>query len=112
MKNKQNIPSTDRNKSDTKKGITQKEEVAANPDQRIDQDFPGFPHAPSNEKTIKPETEEDKVNANLKKKNNKPADENLSVGSANAFEATENEEVLRGELENEDKGKDKKGNNY
>lgn len=33
--------------------ITRKEEVEHSKDERIDQDFPGFPHAPATEDTIK-----------------------------------------------------------
>ncbi|MEI9956190.1 MAG: hypothetical protein WDM90_07790 [Ferruginibacter sp.] len=44
--------------------ITNKEEVAKNPDHKIDEDFKGFPHAPSTEKMIKPSaTTEKKVAA-------------------------------------------------
>lgn len=85
------------------KGIQHKAEVATNPDKHIDQDFPGFPHAPSSKSTIQPQTKEDEVNANLKK-NDK---DTKHVGSANAFEATENDEVLRGELDDDHETDDK-----
>ena len=45
--------------------IRKKEEVPQSNDERIDEDFPGFPHHPSKKETI-------------------------SNGSANAFEGTEN----------------------
>lgn len=107
MKNNKNLSDTATNKPNTKKGLTEKEEVAKNPDERIDQDFPGYPHSPARERTINPKTSEEKVNANLKKKNESlPADEK-SVGSANAFEATENREVLRAELNKNRKDEDK-----
>lgn len=36
--------------------ITKKQDVEENPDNKIDQDFPGFPHAPGKEEWIRPET--------------------------------------------------------
>lgn len=48
--------------------ITKKEEVQTNPDNRIDQDFPGFPHAPAKENIINPKTEEQKKTATVKPK--------------------------------------------
>jgi hypothetical protein len=89
--------------------ITKKEEVQGSKDEKIDQDFPGFPHSPSKEKTINPTTEEDKANANMKKKHETPAsDDNDSVGSANAFEATEGGQTLREELDDDKDEKNKK----
>ena len=38
------------------KPLQNKEEVQKNSDEHIDQDFPGYPHAPSQEKTINPKT--------------------------------------------------------
>jgi hypothetical protein len=96
MKNKGKLPEADTKKPDKQSAIGQKEEVRRNPDEHIDQDFPGFPDQPSAEKTINPQTEEDK--------------ENASLGSADAFEETESKEVLRAELENDD-DKDKKAKN-
>ena len=98
-------------KNNKSKAITGKEEVAKNKDKHIDQDFPGYPHQPSSEKTINPKTEEDKANANLKTKNDPAPEEEKSVGSANAFEATEGGEVLREELD-DDKDEKKKKNYY
>lgn len=113
MKKKENIPDTAINKPDKKKGLTKNEEVASNADKRIDQDFPGFPHAPSGEKNINPKTPEDKANANLTKKEEASLPpEDTSVGSANAFEATENSEVLRGESEQKKKDKKNKKTHY
>jgi len=40
--------------------ITKKEEVANNPDSKIDEDFKGFPHSPSSEKMIHPITKIEK----------------------------------------------------
>lgn len=48
--------------------ITKKEDVQGNPDNRIDQDFPGFPHAPAKENIINPKTEEQKKTAAVKPK--------------------------------------------
>ena len=46
--------------------IKEKEDIQANPDNRIDQDFPGFPHAPAKENIINPKTKEDKKTAAVK----------------------------------------------
>jgi len=112
MKNKGKLPEADTEKPDAKKGIVNKEEVRRNPDEHIDQDFPGFPDSPGREKTINPKTEEDKVNANLKKKDTTDDTPNMSLGSANAFEETESKEVLRKELENDqEEAENEKGKN-
>ena len=72
--------------------IDKKEEVQKSKDDHIDQDFPGYPHPPSKEKTIKGK--------------NSDKDEQFSEGSANAFEKSENEnEVLRGELDDDNEKK-------
>ena len=42
------------------KPIKKEEEVQQNPDAHIDQDFPGFPHLPSDKKSITPHTETEK----------------------------------------------------
>lgn len=45
------------NTKDVKKGATDpiknKEQVQQSKDEKIDQDFPGFPHHPSTEETVK-----------------------------------------------------------
>ena len=51
--------------------LTKEEDIQKNPDPRIDQDFPGFPHLPSSKKNIKPATEEDKKSAGVKPKSKK-----------------------------------------
>ena len=79
--------------------IQGKEDIQKNPDEHIDQDFPGYPHSPSHEKTINPKTNEDKANARLMKKDS-TNDEQNSDGSANAFSESEND-VLRGELDDD-----------
>jgi len=68
-----------------------KETVAKSQDGKTDQDFPGFPHAPANEKLIKPKTEDQKKTAALDVKDGEKrnADEQNSDGSGGAFEATE-----------------------
>ena len=45
--------------------IRREEEVQRNPDNRIDQDFPGFPHAPAKESWIKPQGTAEKKAAGL-----------------------------------------------
>lgn len=46
-----------------------KEEIQQNPDSHIDQDFPGFPHLPSDKKSITPQTDAEKklAGANIKR---------------------------------------------
>jgi hypothetical protein len=39
--------------NNTKKHPMTKEDVANSKDEKIDQDFPGFPHTPASEETIK-----------------------------------------------------------
>lgn len=45
-----------------------KEDIPKNPDSRIDQDFPGFPHAPAKEEIIHPKTGMQKKTAALHQK--------------------------------------------
>jgi hypothetical protein len=82
--------------------IDKKEEVPQTKDKHINQDFPGYPHAPSEEKTINPKTKEDKANARLLKKENYKAEdtEQLSDGSANDFGGAD-PDLLRGELDDD-----------
>ena len=76
-----------------------KKEIATNSDNKIDQDFPGFPHGKSTEQLITPKTDEEKKVAavNIKdgekvNKNDakKETDESQSDGSGGAFNDTEN----------------------
>ncbi len=48
--------------------IKQEEEVAKNPDKKIDEDFKGFPHGHASKKIIKPTTKTDKKTAGVDKK--------------------------------------------
>jgi len=83
-----------------------KEDIAKNPDPRIDQDYPGYPHAPSTEQFIVPETVNEEKTADTKQNNNdydpkkrKETDAvtketwedsmNYHNGSADAFSRTE-----------------------
>ncbi|MGN6440104.1 MAG: hypothetical protein ACTHMM_26490 [Agriterribacter sp.] len=54
------------------KGVTEpirkKEDVQNNPDNHIDQDFPGFPHSPAKEELINPKTEQQKETADVANK--------------------------------------------
>ena len=45
-----------------------KEDVQENPDNRIDQDFPGFPHSPAKEELINPKTKQQKETADVDNK--------------------------------------------
>ena len=50
------------------KPMTKKEEISSHPDNKIDQDFRGYPHGPAKDETIKPETGEEKKVADLDNK--------------------------------------------
>ena len=50
------------------KPITKKEEVRENPDNKIDEDFKGYPHGNATDEIIKPETEEEKQIADIDNK--------------------------------------------
>jgi hypothetical protein len=62
--------------------ITNREDLAGSNDNRIDEDFPGYPHHPSTEKVIHPTNKEERKSAGLDRHN----------GSAGAFDASENPE--------------------
>lgn len=51
--------------------IKKEEEIQQNPDQRIDQDYPGFPHAQSSKKHITPKTATEKQAAGVVKNRSK-----------------------------------------
>jgi hypothetical protein len=73
------------------KPILKKEEIRQNPDNKIDQDFKGYPHGTAKDEIIKPETEQEKKIADLDNKDGekriyKKRDEQDSDGSANAFD--------------------------
>src|SRR5687768_12428010 len=76
--------------------IREKDEVKNNPDNKIDQDYPGYPHAPAKEEIIKPgNTEQEKI-ADIHEKDgekrNYPTEKEENEtddGSADAFERTE-----------------------
>lgn len=51
--------------------IKKEEEVQQNPDEHIDQDFPGFPHLPSDKKSITPQTLTEKKSSDAIKKPSK-----------------------------------------
>jgi len=53
------------------KPIKKEEEVQQNPDEHIDQDYPGFPHLPADKKSITPETVTEKKSAGAIKKRSK-----------------------------------------
>ena len=51
--------------------IKKEEEVQQNPDEHIDQDYPGFPHLPADKKSITPKTLTEKKSADAIKKRSK-----------------------------------------
>lgn len=75
------------------KPIIEKEEIKQNPDNKIDQDFKGYPSGPAKDETINPKTEEEKKIADFENKdgekrvyNKTDKDKQDSDGSANAFD--------------------------
>jgi hypothetical protein len=54
-----------------KSSTIKKEEIQQNPDPHIDQDFPGFPHLPSDKKSITPQTAAEKKLAGADRKMSK-----------------------------------------
>jgi len=79
--------------SNKAKPIKGKEEIKHNPDNKIDQDFKGYPSGPAKDETINPKTKEDKKTADLENKDGEKrfyrkneTDEQDSDGSANAFD--------------------------
>ena len=50
------------------KPLKEEEEVQQNPDEHIDQDFPGFPHPPANKESIQPKTQTEKKSADAEPK--------------------------------------------
>lgn len=77
------------------KAITQKDEIARNPDPKIDEDFKGYPNGLAKDNTINPTTPEEEMAADLDNKDGEKRiippgeresiDEQESDGSANAF---------------------------
>ena len=84
--------------------MKEEKHVEKSNDEKIDQDFPGFPHLPAKKEIIQPRNKKEKKDAGLHltgSKNNpeqntygakrkKKTDEITSDGSAGAFDATEN----------------------
>jgi len=74
--------------------IRTKEEIKKHPDNKIDEDFEGYPHGPAKDETIHPETKAEKETADVDNKDGekrnykkrKAVDEQDSDGSANAFD--------------------------
>ena len=70
-----------------------KEEIKNHPDNKIDQDFQGYPAGPASDKTIQPANEQEKKVADIDNKDGEKriyrknqSDEQDSDGSASAFE--------------------------
>jgi hypothetical protein len=83
--------------TDKKPNPLKKKDIQQNPDNRIDQDFPGYPHSPGSEKIIRPETENEKEIADTDNKDGEKRnyrkklkeEKTMDDGSANAFVRTE-----------------------
>ena len=79
--------------SNKAKPITEKEEIKQSPDNKIDQDYKGYPSGLAKDEIINPQTEEDKKVADLENKDGEKREykknetnEQDSDGSANAFD--------------------------
>ena len=77
----------------TSKPIRNKEEIRQNPDNKIDQDFKGYPSGSASDEIINPKTKEEKKIADLENKDGEKrmykkneTDEQDSDGSASAFD--------------------------
>ena len=78
------------------KPLENKEDIQANPDHKIDQDFSGYPHGPANEEAIAPKNRTQEKVAGIDTKDGEKVnippdqrpsfDEQESDGSANAFD--------------------------
>lgn len=73
--------------------IDTKDEIQRNSDNRIDEDFKGFPHGPAKKETIRPQTADEHKTADTDHKDGEKriykkseTDEQDSDGSANAFD--------------------------
>ena len=79
------------------KPMNQKEDIARNPDNKIDQDFEGYPHGTAKDEIINPMSKKleqiadvdnkDGEKINIKPGERKSIDEQESDGSANAFDS-------------------------
>ncbi|RYY55319.1 MAG: hypothetical protein EOO09_10835 [Chitinophagaceae bacterium] len=78
--------------------IDDRNDVRKNPDPKIDEDFPGFPDAPSTKENVKPDSPSEKDTADSERDGEKKLDadkkasapdEAGSDGSASAFDRTE-----------------------
>jgi hypothetical protein len=73
--------------------IIKKEQIRQNPDNKIDEDFKGYPSGTAKDEIINPKAEEDKQIADLENKDGEKriykkneTDKQDSDGSANAFD--------------------------
>lgn len=76
----------------TNNPITRKEDVSRSNDEHIDQDFHNYPHSPGNEKLINPQTEEDKINAQLKETSAANTSEGRNQGDPKLIKPHDEEE--------------------
>jgi len=93
MKNKKFAPKPGKRDVLENGPMQSKRDVEQNPDEHIDQDFSGFPHAPASRELINPKTKNEKKSAAINTKDGEKInkkDEQDSEGSANAFAGTEN----------------------
>lgn len=86
-----------KNEKETADQPVKKMDIPKHPDNKIDQDFPNYPHYPGKDEIINPETSNEKKIADVDNKDgekinydrNERTDEGNSDGSANAFERSE-----------------------
>lgn len=100
MKNKPSKKQSSVAKKKANSPLRKEKEVFQNPDPHIDQDFPGYPHAPARKELIDPKTSVEKKIAGMEikdgekmnkreKKKGRNWDEQQSDGSGGVFGATE-----------------------
>ena len=105
--NRSNIP-----ENNPPKPMDSKRDVANSPDEKTDQDFPGYPHYPAREDIMDQRTGSHRVDADLE---NMDTGQNAS-GVSQRFETSQNDEETRNEeiglpqnLSNEDLNKNNSG---
>lgn len=95
MKEKKENAERNKENEPIKGPLKNDEDVSKNPDPKIDQDFPGYPHNPSRYELINPKQKDDKKTADLHEKDGEKInytedkDEPEDDGSGGAFEGTE-----------------------
>jgi hypothetical protein len=95
------MPTNKPNEEKDENAPIKKMDISKNPDNKIDQDFPNYPHYPAEKDVINPKNKSDEEVADVDNKDGekrnidrRKVDEGKSDGSASAFERTENDSPL------------------